>query len=85
MSTSFAPNGLHELALGGLFASPSLLCSGILFIPATTSTPLADRVLLMAHPSVMRAFTVPITVWLSQDTLLADFTGGSTFGAVVFS
>ena len=39
----------------------------------------------MAHPSVLRAFTVPIALRLSQDTLLADFPGGSIFGAAVFS
>ena len=34
---------------------------------AATSTPLADRVRLMAHPSVIRAFTAPNSVRLFQN------------------
>ena len=34
---------------------------------AATSTPLADRVRLMAHPSVIRAFTAPTSARLFQD------------------
>ena len=65
--------------------SLSLLCFVTLFMHATTSTPSADRVLLMAHPSVIRAFTVPITVRLFRDTRLTGFRAGSIFGAAVFS
>jgi len=46
---------------------------------AATSTPLADRVRLMAHPSVMRAFTAPNSVRLFQTTLPAGFPGGHVF------
>ncbi len=46
-----SPFALAGLCPCGPFASPSLLCWVILFIHAATSTPLADRVLLMAYPS----------------------------------
>src|ERR1035441_11013097 len=59
-------------ALVGRFASPSLLCFVILSIHAATSTPSADPVRLMAYPSVMRAFTIPIVVRRFRITLLID-------------
>ena len=49
-------------ALAGRFASPSLLCFVILSIHAATSTPSADPVHLMAYPSVIGAFAIPIVV-----------------------
>jgi hypothetical protein len=39
----------------------------------------------MAHPSAMRAFTLPIRVRRFRDTLLTGFREGSIFGAAVFS
>jgi len=51
----------------GLFASPSLLFFVIVFMHASTSIPLADRVPLMVHPSVIRAFAAPNSVRLFQN------------------
>ena len=89
-SDELRPAWLYQLTLAGLcpcgrFASPSLLCFVILSIHAATSTPSADRVRLMAHPSVMGAFTIPIAVRLFRITLLTGFREGSNFGAAVFS
>jgi len=72
-------------ALVGRFASPSLLCFVILSIHAATSTPSADPVRLMAYPSVMRAFTIPIVVRRFRITLLIGFREGTNLGAAVFS
>jgi hypothetical protein len=89
-SDELRPAWAFRLTLAGLcphgpLVSPSRLCFVTLFMHAATSTPSADRVLLMAHPSIMRAFTVPITFRLFRDTLLTGFGAGSTFGAAVFS
>jgi hypothetical protein len=89
-SDELRPAWALRLALGGLcphgpFASPSLLFFAILFMHAATSIPLADRVLLMAHPSAMRAFTAPNAARLFQQLLPAGFPGGLVFGTAVFS
>ena len=83
-SDELPPAWAFRLTLDGLcpygpFASPSLLYLVILSIHAATSTPLADRVRLMAHPSVLRAFTAPNTVRRFQEFLLAGFSGGACF------
>lgn len=89
-SDELRPAWAFQLALAGLcpcgpFVSPSLLFFAILFMHAATSIPLADRVHLMVHPSVIRAFTAPNAVRRFQEFLLTGFPGGLAFGTAVFS
>ena len=58
---------LAGLCPRGLSVSPSLLCLVTLCAHATTSTPLAARLLLMVHPSSLGAFTGTDAVRLFQN------------------
>ena len=73
---------LAGLCPRGLSVSPSLLCLVTLCAHATTSTPLAARLLLMVHPSSLGAFTGTDAVRLFQNVPSLDserkvFRGGS--------
>ena len=73
---------LAGLCPRGLSVSPSLLCLVTLCAHATTSTPLATRLLWMAHPPSLGAFTETDAVRLFQSVPSLDserqvFRGGS--------